>query len=217
MDKMEPSFWENRWREGKTAFHEGAVNVHLARHFPALKLDPGARVFLPLCGKSVDIDWLLARGCRVSGSELSKEAVVAVFERLEVTPDIERVRDLHRYASNGLVVWQGDFFKLRNTDLGPVEAVYDRAALVAMPPSMRDSYVGHLRRLCGPVPQLLVTYDYDQARMDGPPFAVPERDMRAQYEDAFEIDPLSSVDIYGALADRCSGQEQSWCLRPALD
>ncbi len=213
---MEPTFWESRWREGKTAFHEGDVNLHLERHFPVLKLARGAHVFLPLCGKTVDIDWLLAQGCRVSGSELNAGAIEAVFERLGITPNIEQVRGLRRYSGPGLALWQGDFFELQTLDIGPVDAVYDRAALVAMPPSMRAGYAEHLRRLCGGLPQLLVTYDYDQTHMEGPPFAVPETDIRALYEDDFEINPLSSVDIYGSLADRCSGQEQSWFLRPAI-
>lgn len=212
---MEPTFWEDRWREGKTTFHEGAVNIHLERHLSLLKLEPGARVFLPLCGKTADIDWLLAQGCRVSGSELSAQAIAAVFERLKITPEVEDVRGLCRYSGLGLDLWQGDFFELQKADLGPVDAVYDRAALVAMPPTMRSGYVAHLRRLCGAVPQLLVTYDYDQTRMEGPPFAVPETDIRAHYEDAFGIDPLASVDIYGALSERCSGLEQSWLLRPS--
>lgn len=212
---MEPTFWENRWREGKTAFHEGAVNFHLERHFPVLKLGRGAHVFVPLCGKSLDIDWLLAQGCRVSGSELSAEAVEAVFARLDVTPEIRDVRGLRRYSGHGLDLWQGDFFALRSADLGPADAVYDRAALVAMPSGMRSGYADHLRRLCNGLPQLLVTYDYDQELMEGPPFAVPEAGIRALYEDAYEITPLSSIDIYGPLADRCSGKEQSWFLRPA--
>ncbi|MEM8704789.1 MAG: thiopurine S-methyltransferase [Pseudomonadota bacterium] len=212
---MEPTFWKDRWREGKTAFHEGAANFHLVRHFRLLGLDPGAHVFLPLCGKTVDIDWLRAQGCRVSGSELSADATAAVFERLKVTPEIRQIRGLHLYSCDGLDLWQGDFFELQGVDLGAVDAVYDRAALVAMPPSMRGGYVGLLRGLSGAVPHLLVTYHYDQTRMDGPPFSVPESDIRAHYEDAFEISPLSSVDIYGALAERCSGQEQSWFLRPS--
>lgn len=214
---MEPTFWKTRWREGKTAFHEGAVNLHLERHFSTLELKRGAHVFVPLCGKTADIDWLLAQGCRVSGSELSAEAIAAVFERLDVSPEIRQAGGLRRYSSESLVLWQGDFFELQGSDLGPVDAVYDRAALVAMPVKMRGGYVAHLRRLCGAVPQLLVTYDYDQASMEGPPFAVPEADIRAHYEDAFGIDPLSSVDLYGPLAERCSGKEHSWFLRPATD
>lgn len=212
---MEPIFWESRWREGKTAFHEGAANIHLERHFPVLKLDRGAHVFVPLCGKTVDIDWLLAQGCRVSGSELNAGAIEAVFARLDVTPEITDVRGLRLYSGQGLDLWQGDFFELRGTDLGPVDAIYDRAALVAMPPQMRGGYADHLRRLVNRRPQLLVTYDYDQTIMEGPPFAVPEADIRALYEDGFEINPLSSVDIYGSLADRCAGKEQSWFLKPA--
>jgi len=214
---MEPTFWEDRWREGKTAFHEGGVNIHLEQHFPVLQLKRGAHIFLPLCGKTADIDWLLAQGCRVTGSELSAEAIAAVFERLEVKPEVRIARGLRRYSSEGLVLWQGDFFTLQSSELGPVDAIYDRAALVAMPPGMRSGYVAHLRRLSGAVPQLLVTYDYDQTRMEGPPFAVPEADIRVHYADAFEIDSLTSVNIYGPLADRCSGKEQSWYLRPALD
>jgi len=209
---MEKAFWQSRWQEGKIAFHEGAPNLHLARHFSVLSLAPGSHVFVPLCGKSVDLDWLLAEEYQVSGIELNRDAVDAVFERLKLTPEVSPVRGLIRYSTDALVIWSGDFFELQPDDLGPINAVYDRAALVALPPAMRQAYATHLQTLSANAPQFLVTYDYDQAQTEGPPFSVPERNVRDLYEELYDIQKLTSVDIYGSLAERCSGQEEAWHL-----
>ncbi|WP_299482549.1 thiopurine S-methyltransferase [uncultured Roseibium sp.] len=211
---MEKAFWQQRWQEGKIGFHEGAPNRHLSEHFDALGQMPGAHVFVPLCGKAVDLDWLLARGLRVSGAEINVDAVEAVFDRFEVTPDITQYSALVRYSKGNLTLWAGDLFELTADDLGSVDAVYDRAALVALPPQMRTAYVTHLRRLCPQVPRLLVTYDYDQSQMDGPPFSVPENEIRSLFEDGFSIEHLASVPISGPLAERCSGKEHAWLLQP---
>ncbi|MEQ9275761.1 thiopurine S-methyltransferase [Roseibium album] len=211
---MDKRFWQTRWQEGKIAFHEGVPNRHLVRHFMALSLSAGSRVFVPFCGKTADLDWLLSQGYGVSGIELNQDAVGEVFERLALTPDVARFRGLTRFSGKGIVVWVGDFFELSALDLGSVDAVYDRAALVALPAQMRTKYVRHLQSLCPSVPQLLVSYDYDQGKMEGPPFSLPEDHVRSLYKDIYEIENLASVDIYGPLAERCSGREESWILRP---
>lgn len=211
---MEKAFWQQRWQEGKIGFHEGAPNRHLNDHFDALGQAPGAHVFVPLCGKAVDLDWLLARGLRVSGAELNVDAVEEVFDRFEVTPEIAQYGALTRYSNGSLALWAGDLLELTAEGLGSVDAVYDRAALVALPPQMRAAYVTHVRRLCPQVPRLLVSYDYDQSQMDGPPFSVPENEIRDLFQDRFTIKHLASAPISGPLAERCSGMEQAWLLQP---
>lgn len=211
---MEKAFWQNRWQEGKIGFHEGVPNQHLRSHFPDLSLKAGAHVFVPFCGKAVDLDWLLSKGFPVSGVEFNKEAVAEVFDRLSLVPEITEIRNLARYSSKGLVIWVGDFFELLSSDLGPVDAIYDRAALVALPSAMRERYARHLQSLCPSVPQLLVSFDYDQTQMDGPPFSVSKEHIHRLYDAAFEIEIIASADIAGPLAERCSGKEEAWLLRP---
>lgn len=211
---MEKAFWQSRWNEGRTAFHEGAPNRHLTRHFGALSLAPGSHVFVPLSGKSVDLDWLLAQGCRVSGIEFNREAVAEVFDRLGLLPEITETAGLTRYETGDLVLWVGDFFELTPQELGAVDAVYDRAALVALPAQKRQGYVTHLQILCPLKPQLLVSYDYDQAQTEGPPFSVPRDTIFELYADLYDIRQLESVDISGPLASRCTGKEQAWLLQP---
>lgn len=211
---MEKAFWQNRWQEGKIGFHEGEPNRHLRSHLHQLSLKAGAHVFVPFCGKAVDLDWLLSQGFQVSGIELNRDAIAEVFMRLSVTPEISEARGLTRHSGNGLVIWAGDFFELLPSDLGPVDAVYDRAALVALPSEMRDQYTRYLQSLCPSVPQLLVSYDYDQAQMEGPPFSVPEKQIRDLYDEVFVIENIASADIAGPLAERCSGKEEAWLLRP---
>lgn len=178
---MNPEFWHKRWADNQIGFHEAEVNPLLVGHLDALALPQRARVFLPLCGKTLDIDWLLSRGYRVAGAELSSLAVAQMFDRLGIVASVDRQDGFERHHAAGLDIFIGDIFDLADVALGAVDAVYDRAALVALPPGMRRRYVQHLRSISRSAPQLLITLDYDQTVMDGPPFSVPAAEVRAHH------------------------------------
>ncbi|MEM6634525.1 MAG: thiopurine S-methyltransferase [Pseudomonadota bacterium] len=211
---MKEEFWQERWASGRMAFHEDAPNRFLRTHFSVLDVAPQSHVFVPLCGKSTDLDWILDQGHRVTGIEFNGAAVDAVFARRALIPQITRVSDLRRLSAGRLTLWQGDFFALNEIDLGPVDAVYDRAALVALPQNLREAYATRLPALTGTAQQLVVSYSYDQSQTDGPPFSVPEAEIRRFYADHFNVDLLASEDITGPLATRCAGKEQVWKLAP---
>lgn len=209
---MDHAFWLQRWQENKTAFHEGSVNALLSQAFHRLALAPGDRVFVPLCGKSVDLAWLAAQGCRVVGAELSRSAVEAVFADMGVAPEISEMGKLILFRADGIEVFVGDIFDLSAKVLGPVDAIYDRAALVALPEAMRVSYAAHLAAITNTARQLLITFDYDQAQMDGPPFSVDGAEVTALYGTRYRTEIAAAKPITGSLADRCSGTEYAWLL-----
>lgn len=211
---MQAQFWHERWAGNQIGFHENAVNPLLVTHFPALGLVPPARVLLPLCGKTLDIDWLLALGYRVVGVELSSIAVEALFSRLQQVPVVERASGLECWSVPGLTVFVGDIFELSSAAMGRVDAVYDRAALIALPPPMRQRYAAHLRSLAPRTPQLLVTLDYDQACLAGPPFAVGTDEVRALYADRIP-QQLAAHPVPGGLKGRCPASENVWLLPAA--
>lgn len=208
---MQPDFWHDRWARQQIGFHEPVPNPLLLRHFSALELRPGARLLLPLCGKTLDIDWLLAQGHAVVGSELSQIAVTALLERVGLAPRVEQVGALQRWHADHLEVWVGDHFQIDPRRLGAVDAVYDRAALIAMPVSMRPDYAAQLVRLAGDAPQLLVTLEYDQACVEGPPFSVAEDELRTLYAGR-SLRRLTSAAIEGGLKGRCPASENVWLL-----
>jgi thiopurine S-methyltransferase len=179
---MQPQFWKDRWAEGKTAFHEGKPNSFLADHLAHLA---GTSVLVPLCGKTEDLAFLAAHDHTVIGIELVESAVAAFFSEHALTPHIERRRDLALYTSGAATIIAGDLFAVTRDDVGPLDALYDRAALVALPADLRVRYVAHLRTLLPPeAPGLLVSLDYPQDQMEGPPFAVPDAEVRAHYPHA---------------------------------
>ncbi|EAQ23387.1 thiopurine S-methyltransferase [Roseovarius sp. 217] len=206
---MEADFWHTRWENMQIGFHEGAVNRMLSAHIGALGLDPGTRIFLPLCGKTRDIAWLLAQGYRVAGAELSEIAVKQLFEEMAVTPEVTAHGPLKRYAAVGLDIFVGDIFDLTADLLGPVDAVYDRAAFVALPDTMRGRYAGHLAALTDLAPQLLVTFEYDQSVMAGPPFSLSGAAVRAQYGTRYTITQLADIDVPGGLKGVCPAREKA--------
>ncbi|MEO0461516.1 MAG: thiopurine S-methyltransferase [Pseudomonadota bacterium] len=211
---MDESFWQARWRKNKIAFHEPQAHEFLREHFTALDLSKGATVFVPLCGKTLDIDWLLAKCLHVIGIEFNQSAIEEVFRRLNLTPKISQHGKLIKYEAGELALFQGDFFELSADQLGKVHAIYDRAALVALPEETRQRYAQHLADIAGAAPQLVISYSYDQTQTEGPPFSVPTPVLRKLYLDHYSCLSLDRRQIEGPLATRCSGEESILLLVP---
>lgn len=212
---MEKSFWLEKWHKNEIGFHNPEAHPLLVKHFPLLGLQPGARLFLPLCGKTLDIHWLLAQGCRVAGAELSEMAVQQLFEELSVTPEVTVEGGLKRYRTEGLDIFVGDIFQLDCETLGTIDAIYDRAALVALPPAMRKEYAVHLPKLTGCAPQLLISFDYDQSQLPGPPFCVDDEEIAQLYSHAYKLDLIEAVAVPGGLKGKVAALEKVWQLQPA--
>lgn len=193
---MDAQFWHERWTNDQIGFHQAEGNPALRRHAGVLGPLAGRRVFVPLCGKSVDMLWLAAQGAEVVGVELSGRAVGDFFEGQGLTPARERRGGLECFSAGSYSLWCGDFFDLDPaTHLGPVNAVYDRAALVALPQPMRARYAPRLLELAGGAPILLITLDYEQERMSGPPFAVADDEVRALFAPRPEAQLLEARDV----------------------
>lgn len=212
---MEASFWHAKWEKGEIAFHQDDVNRLLLDHFGALSLPSGSHVFVPLCGKTRDIRWLLESGYRVAGAELSRVAVEQLFADMGLEPNISQVGRLTRFAAENIDIYSGDIFELTDSVLGQTDAVYDRAALVALPVAMRQRYADHLAAITGRARQLLVAYEYDQSLQDGPPFAVGADEVRRLYDRHYEPALLASTEVAGGLRGKCPATEHVWLLRPA--
>jgi len=210
---MDAQFWHDRWHEGRLGFHEGRVNRMLEAHVGALGLGPEERVFLPLCGKAVDLPWLLSQGYRVAGVELSEIAVRDLFTGMGVTPEVTETGSHRRYSADGIDIFAGDIFGITADVLGPVDAVYDRAALVALPEEMRHRYAAHLAGITAGAPQLLVTFEYDQAAMDGPPFSVTEAEVARCHGALFAIEVLADAEVPGRLKGIVEAREKAMLLR----
>lgn len=180
---MEAEFWLERWRRGATGFHEAQAHRYLEAWWPGLQRE-GAAVFVPLCGKSLDLWWLRDRGHRVVGAELSPLAVEAFFSEAGVTPERRAQGSVARWEGGGVTLYCGDYFALRQEDLEGCSLVYDRAAFFAMPPSLRGSYAEQLRRLCPGGSGLLISLRYPQEERDGPPFSVQPSELRERFPGA---------------------------------
>lgn len=196
---MHRDFWQARWDEGRIGFHQEQVNPYLQSNWQALNVSPGATVLVPLCGKSRDMLWLRDQGHAVIGVEIVPRAVQAFFAENGLAATSRLRGSFALWESEGIKIFQGDFFDLTSGDVAGIAAVYDRASLIALPPAMRQQYASHLRGILpGNMNVLLVTMDYSQAEMEGPPFAVTEQEVAALYQDYFKIEPVCSEDILAA-------------------
>jgi thiopurine S-methyltransferase len=207
-ETMDKTFWRQKWERNEIAFHKSDV-----RYFSDLVLPKGKRVFLPLCGKTLDIHWLLSRGYRIAGSELTEIAVDQLFSELGVEPVTTANDAISRYSAEGIDIFVGDIFNLSSSALGQVDAIYDRAALVALPETMRPRYSAHLTKIADGAPQLLITYHYDQSLFDGPPFSVSNEEVARHYQRSYTVKLLASTDVTGGLKGKCAAKENVWLLR----
>lgn len=209
---MDHQFWRDRWEEGQIGFHEGKPNDLLVAHLAVLGLASGARIFVPLCGKAHDLGWLVAQGYRVVGAELSEIAVRDLFAEQRLEPTIEPAGDLIRYSAGALEVFVGDVFALDTARLGPVDAVFDRAAFVALPDDLRTRYAAHIPETTGNVPQLMITFEYDQTVMPGPPFAIAPDEVARRYGAGFTVTELARRNVEGKLKGQTEADEIIWHL-----
>ncbi|WP_456267705.1 thiopurine S-methyltransferase [Kushneria sp. AK178] len=212
---QEDDQWFERWREGRIGFHSDSVQPLLACYWPALAIAAGARVLLPLCGKSGDIDWLARRGHPVLGVELVEEAVRGWFRAQEEAlphalsrPNFQRFESLARAGRAGVTLDVGNFFHL-DAGLGDdIDAFYDRAALIALPEAARQRYALKLAELCRPgVEGLLISMVRDERRDQGPPHVVTDAEVEQLFAPNFELTRL------GEQPDERGMTDIAWRLR----
>jgi thiopurine S-methyltransferase len=210
---MDREFWLNKWQSKEIGFHQLSANPLLVQYFGELCVQQGSRVFLPLCGKSLDIAWLLANGYRVAGAELSDIAIDELFHELGIVPQIGDAGKLKHYHGANIDMFVGDVFDLGAAVLGPIDAIYDRAALVALPDNMRSRYANHLIDITHAARQFVICFEYDQTLMPGPPFSIDAREVERLYSEAYRLSCIASVDVDGGLKGVCPARESVWLLQ----
>ena len=193
---MDPDFWHERWRTRRIGFHRDAPLPLLTRHWPGLGLDHGSRVFVPLCGKSLDMVWLAEQGHRVLGIELSELAIAEFFDERGLAPTTRTSPAGVHHAAGPWELIAGDAFAIPEALLADCAAVYDRAAMIALPPDLRTRYAHTTwRRLPAGCRGLLVTLEYPQTEKAGPPFAVEEAEVHALLDADWTVSLLERRDI----------------------
>ncbi|HIL92116.1 MAG TPA: thiopurine S-methyltransferase [Cycloclasticus sp.] len=193
---MEQDFWHERWTKNEIGFHLKDTNPFLITHWDALGSTSDDTVFVPLCGKSNDLLWLAERVKHVIGIELSQQAIEGFFSENKLTPEVTKGECFTEYRYKNITLLCGDLFQLTQHDLVDCEFVYDRASLIALPPKMRKDYAKKLEELLPNERQrLLLTIEYPQHEMNGPPHAVPPEEVQRLFAERFDIATMESKDI----------------------
>ena len=193
---MQPSFWHEKWDAQQIGFHLNAVNPLLVKYWPTLNLAANTQVFVPLCGKSLDLCFLAEQGHEVLACELNQQAVEQFYQENSLPYSVSASLEHQRFTTEQVTIYQGDIFTLDAAELPDTRAFYDRAALIAWPEEMRSAYAKQLAKL---IPAhsvgLLITLDYPQAELSGPPFAVSDDWVNANLAYDFEIERLACTDV----------------------
>jgi thiopurine S-methyltransferase len=188
--------WLQRWEEQDIGWHHVEFNPHLLNHWHALRLPRGSLVLAPLCGKSRDMVWLAGQGYRIRGVELSPLAVESFFNEHDLQPEVTKVAGFERWQAGPYELYCGDIFDLPQLDNSDIDAVYDRASLIALNPLQRNHYAEMLREMLPKQSRmLLVAMDYPQEEMSGPPYSVQEAEIRSLFEPKFQVQLLHTLDL----------------------
>ena len=192
---MDPDFWHDRWQREMIGFHQAETNRYLQKYIDELALAPGDIVFVPLCGKSLDMWWLHEQGFKVIGIELSEIAAKAFFTEAGKQACQIKHGDFVSWKYADVEILCGDFFDLNAEVPGKVDAVFDRAALIALPSEMRAKYIEQLESLLLPGTRgILITLEYLQEEMTGPPFSVSEKEVIELYARDFQLELIEDHD-----------------------
>ncbi|MDX1586011.1 MAG: thiopurine S-methyltransferase [Balneolaceae bacterium] len=198
---MEISYWKARWNKGKTGWHMDKVYPHLPTYWPELQLEEGTCVLVPLCGKSLDLLWLKNRGHRVIGVDVSQKAAEHFFREHRLDCNTYEKASFTIFEGNNLSFWCGDFFKLQKKFLPKIDAIYDKAALIALPEEQRIAYSQQVLEMCYKHTQMLLnTFEYEQEEMNGPPFSVFREELKVHYGERFTIELLHEESVLENLA-----------------
>jgi thiopurine S-methyltransferase len=192
---MEPEFWQKRWSTNQIGFHSSEVNPYLQRFWPQMGLAQGSRVLAPLCGKTLDLLWLAQQGHSVLGVELSEKAITDFFDEHQLRPSVSEEGAFKVFRAGDIEIRCGDFFALGPEDLIGCTALYDRAALIALPAPMRERYTAHLQSLLPSCVGLLITLEYNQAEMPGPPFSVNDDEVQRLLGSHWRLEVLQECDV----------------------
>ncbi|WP_373017682.1 thiopurine S-methyltransferase [Thiomicrorhabdus sp.] len=189
---MQADFWHDMWESGVVGFHQTEINAFLQGFWQKLELAGDETVLVPLCGKSLDMLWLKQQGHKVLGIELSQKALDEFISENHIEAEPVQQDKFCAYELDAMTLLCGDFFHLTADDCRDVKAVYDRAAIVALPEEMRRRYVEHLKLILPKDTQfLMVTMEYDQSQLPGPPFSVSETELRSLFADFAQVDKIS--------------------------
>lgn len=194
---MNNDFWLARWREGQIGFHNDKPNPLLTTHWPSLQQTRNSRVFVPFCGKSLDMVTLAGWGHEVHGIEISPLAREAFFRENTLSPKVDPRFSHPAWTAGDITFHECDLFKLSPKTLGHFDAIYDRAACIALPAIQQPKYLRHLAGFLKPGGAwLLITLNYDQGKRQGPPFSVDPAEIPAALP-GFTVTKLASADVIG--------------------
>lgn len=223
MTGRDNELWQQSWRDREIGFHQKTVNSHLIKFWPNLGLTVSDRVFVPLCGKSLDLLWLAEQGHTVIGVELSPLAARAFFRENRIQASRRQVGEFVLWEHGRISILCGDFFQLCAADLGDIAAVFDRASLTALPDEIRADYLAHLRKILPAACKilLLTTEEPEEGETQGQAFAVAD-EIASLYTSAFEIQ-LSHVesifedDPDPTIKQKIRVEQKVYILTPRLD
>jgi len=193
---MDPQFWHEKWKMQQIGFHQPQVNPFLIRFWPTLGLAENSKIFVPLCGKSLDMCYLAEQGHQVQGCELSQTAIEQFFAENQLPFQVESKQQHQYFNADQIELIQGDIFTISPSVTANIAGFYDRAALIAWPETLRQQYAKTLAKLIpANVSGLLITLDYPQETLKGPPFAVSPEWIEQYLAPYFEISLLSCEDV----------------------
>ena len=193
---MELSYWLSRWRKNKIGFHMAEGYSSLENHLANISFPKKQTALVPLCGKSLDLITLTHHFNNVIGVEISEKAINEFLQEQNLTATESSFADFKIFQTESIILWCGDFMKLPLHKLPAIDLIYDKAALVALPPEKRPGYAEKLVGLCSDSTFIMLHhFIYNQDEMPGPPFSVSEEELNNYFGKGFNSKLLEENNI----------------------
>ena len=196
---MEKQFWIKKWIKNEIGFHQEHFNPRLTQFWNQLTSNSG-QVFVPLCGKSKDMVYLKNLGHRILGVEWSKKAIKEFEAEHKLCFETTDIDGFTVFADESYTFYCGDFFQLPASLMKNIKYVYDRAAMIALPTSLRSSYGQWICQNLSHAKIMLLAIEFDNLNI-GPPFSLSKNEIDQTFTKNFKIENIldEKLDINSAV------------------
>ncbi len=191
---MQNNFWINKWEVNQIGFHQDDIHKYLKNYWKKFIQDfniTGKTVFVPLCGKSLDMIFLKDNGFHVIGCELSEIACQSFFQENEIEYTVHEITNFKLFKSQSIELYCGDILNL--TQLSPIDIIYDRASIIALSDTLRANYISKIKELDADF-QFIITLEFDNKEV-GPPFSVSMENINNYYSDRYKVTKTVSQEL----------------------
>lgn len=195
--KMTVGMWKECWNTPNVEFHNPQLNELFVKYHQRMLTRPGMRIFVPLCGKAVEMKWLVDHGHKVVGLEAAPVPCKAFFEENGIPYNVKEMKGIHgeKYESldHNIVIYSCDFFLFTADICGEFDGIWDSGGLNSMDVEDREAYIRRIRTLMGKGCVNLTEFvNFDKSMVDIT-WSMTKEELQKVFGEGFIVEDLNEM------------------------